>query len=161
MARDEQDTAEAIDDDKLDDATPGDVDRAPTDELRYPPDRAVGVNDPGADDRIVDSVISRQDRTIPDPIEEIGRDSLEGPEDDLDAPAEDAAYGSDAFDDVGSPVGRLREPGAEDDGVFPVDEEKDLVATEVGGGFGSDNTDPDGPYSSDLSAEEAAMHLER
>ena len=143
MAGDEQDTAEAIDYDKIDDAAPGDMDRAPTDELRYPPDRPLGVKDPGADDRMTDSVASRQARTEPEAIEAIGHDGWSG-------------------DDGGSrQVGRLRAPGADDDAVFPLDKEKDLVAYEVGGGFRGGDTDPDGAGSSALSAEEAAMHLER
>jgi hypothetical protein len=163
-AGDEQDQAEAYDDDKLDD----DVDE-PVEHLVYPPDRPVGVNDPTADDLISDSVTSRHDRERPDPIEHLGDDETDAsPGAVADRPvAADTTEGEvmarldrmdavDPVDGIGPasvydeeyvPLdGRLVGPGADDDAVMLVDDEKDEIAGVV--------------PADDLSAEEAAIHLE-
>jgi hypothetical protein len=135
--------------------------------LDYPPDRFQGVNQYGTtpqEERVDEPLDERISRDTPDPLDEIDeptpeqlaaleRESLE------DAAATDLAIqdrgtgessGDDdtALDDLDDeePVGRLVEPGAEDDGVYFEDEEADLVAHSVG-------------EQRDLSAEEAAVHL--
>ncbi len=131
---DDQDVAEAFDTDKLDD----DRDE-PVGQLTYPPDRLLGADDPTADDLVTDSVASREDRLEPDPLEEIsgvdgGHDGASGPD----------RTGDDEVEEV---AGRLVEPGAEDDALFPVDVEPDALAAEASDG-------------EDLSSEEAAMHID-
>lgn len=125
---DDQDIAEAFDEDKLDD----DVDE-PVDQLRYPPDRPLGATDPTRDDLVTDSAARRDARTQPDPVEAIGH-------------ADAATVASD--DAEPAAPGRLVEPGADDDAVFPDDVEPEAIGDLV--------ADED-----DLSAEEAAIHIER
>jgi len=140
---DEQDSAEQLDSDVVDD----DVDDAEG-ALQYPPDRPLGVEDYGtiaSEERVDEPLADRVRREIPD-----GLGALDGP-DDAELVAIELA--DDDLDDVldldepvdTRPFGRLVEPGADDDGVDYVDEEPDAVASEVD--------------ESDLSAEEEAVHL--
>ena len=58
MSDDQQRTAEGLDPDEIGDD--------PTDNLSYPPDEPLGVDDPTQDDRVEDSVASRAEREVPD-----------------------------------------------------------------------------------------------
>jgi len=60
MSDDQQRVAESLDPDELGDD--------PTGDLEFPPDRAVSVNDPTADDWVSDSVADRVRREEPDTV---------------------------------------------------------------------------------------------
>lgn len=101
----------------------------------YPPDEPLGVNQYG---------ITAAEEEIDEPLEE--RVTREVPDD------------MPTFEDSeeGRPVGVLVEPG---DGILELDTEADAVATEI---FGEDETLGDVAQEregTDLSAEEAAMHI--
>lgn len=69
MSDDQQETAEAIDPDELGDDATG--------ELRFPPDRPVGVDDPTQDDHTLDSVRGRAWREVPEtggPLDDVDDD---------------------------------------------------------------------------------------
>ncbi|MEZ5265484.1 MAG: hypothetical protein R2755_27725 [Acidimicrobiales bacterium] len=132
--RDAQAEAEALDASKL-----GRDQRLPSDAPTYPPERFLGATDPTRDDRVTDSATSRADREVADDP----------------ADPDDRAEGDDraATDDAGlddldeRPPLRLVADGDEGPDDL-LDDEKDLVARAL-------RSDPD-----DLSAEEAALHLE-
>lgn len=128
---DDQAEAEAFDESKVG-AEPLDPSDAPT----FPAERYLGATDSTADDRVTDSVASRAERELPD------FDEAEGP-----AHARETVRADiDDLDDDRPPL-RLVGAGDEDVDDGP-DDEADLVARAV-------RSDPD-----DLSAEEAAVHLE-
>jgi hypothetical protein len=112
-AGDEQDGAEALDTDKIDEERDD-----PVGQLSYPPEGLLGADDPTADDRTVDSVASRDERLEPDPIERVGDDAAPGR----------TAPGDDTTDEA---VGRLTDPDAVDDAAFPVDTEAQAIAGRV------------------------------
>ncbi|HEV8296821.1 MAG TPA: hypothetical protein VGQ20_05990 [Acidimicrobiales bacterium] len=114
---DEQERAEALDPDELSD------DDDPTGSLDYPAERPLGVGDYGT---------TAQEERIDEPLEDHVAREL---------PERRVAGDRDAR----GRVGRLVEPGAEDDAEFPEDDEADAVATSV-------------PEFDDASAEEAAIH---
>ncbi len=130
-AHDDQSEAEALDESKVG-SDPFESSDAPT----FPAERFLGATDATADDRVTDSVSSRADRELPD------FDAAQGPE----HARETERAGIDDLDEDRPPL-RLVSAGDEDVDDGP-DDEKDLVARAV-------PSDPD-----DLSAEEAALHLE-
>lgn len=151
---DDQYTAEATDGEVLSD----DSDNAEG-ALEYPPDRFQGVNQYGTtagEERVDEPLAQHLARHVPDPFDEIDeptpeelreleREALGGP-DSTDEEVDDV-YTDEGFDvESDESIGRLVEPGAEDDGVYAEDEEADLVARSVG-------------EEKDLTAEEAAVHL--
>jgi hypothetical protein len=142
MAGDDQDQAEALDADKLDEALDD-----PEGALAYPPDRPLGVLDYGTtaqEERIDEPLEERLSREVPDPSAFPPTSGWRGP---LDADVEgDLLDDETALDDLdgSGPIGRLVEPGAEDDAVLADDVEPDAVATAVD--------------ANDLSAEEAAVN---
>jgi hypothetical protein len=167
VARDEQDLAEALDTDKLDDDIDGAVGEAddPTGALEYPPERPLGVNQYGvtaAEERVGEPREERERRDTRDPLdalaepdeEELRRIERELEEGDLDAydGADDATDDGteDGVDDDtarGASVGRLVDPGADDDAFDLQDDEPDAVARRAD------------EHEHDLSAEEDAVHL--
>lgn len=157
---DPQDRAEALDADRISDEYE-DAEGA----LAYPPDRATGVNQYGttaAEERVPEAPEERARRDTRDPLaeisepseEELSRIEAEDVENELVA-AEEAAEELSALDDSalddldgsGFRVGRLVEPGADDDGEWNEDVEPDAVALRA---------DED---QADLTAEEDAIHL--
>jgi hypothetical protein len=133
-ADDSQFVAEEIDPEEL----PGEGDRLVGEggPEEYPPTHLSGVNAYGitaAEERIDEPIDERETREV--------RDDLAA---ELD---EDRTLDERAWDDpeLGGPVGRLVEPGADDDGLDEPDEEADAVASEL---------DAD-----ELTPEESAMHV--
>lgn len=128
--RDAQAEAEAVDESKL-----GRDQRLPSDAPTYPPERFLGATDPTRDDRVSDSATSRADREVTDDRTGLDDPGLEDP-------------GLEDPDDLEErPPLRLVADGDEGPDDL-LDDEKDLVARAL-------RSDPD-----DLSAEEAALHLE-
>ena len=157
--RDDQDLAEALDRDTLDEESDD-----PTGELDYPPERPLGVNQYGttaAEERVGEPVDERLRRDMRDPLDAIAEPNDEElrqieideaelgeiDEVELDLAAEDEVA-LDDLDGSGS-VGRLVDPAATDDAVDLVDDEPDAVARRA------DENEHD------LSAEEDAVHLTR
>jgi hypothetical protein len=133
-ADDSQFVAEEIDPDEL----PGEGDVVVGDEApeQFPPTHLRGVNAYGltaAEERVGEPLDERETRELPDPLV----DELDG----------DAAPDERRWNDpeLGERVGRLVDPGAEDDGLDEPDVESDAVAWEGTG--------------DDLTAEESAMHV--
>lgn len=127
---DQQDTSEALDEDVLvDEGTGGTGD--PVGDLLYPPERPLGVDQYGttpAEEQTGEPLDERARRDLPDRSTEWNR--------------------SEADQDVDEwPIGRLVEPGADDDGLDLIDIEAEAIASRA---------DID---ERDLSAEEAAVHL--
>jgi hypothetical protein len=155
---DPQDRAESLDPEVLPDYDD------PEGKLEYPPDTPEGVRDYGTtaeEERIDEPLDERVRREVPDPLDDLDepdervlaeieaeqaeRALYEDEELDYSDIEEDRAnLELDDVDDNGS-VGRLVEPGADDDAVDFEDDEPDLVATSVD--------------EEDLSAEEDAIHL--
>jgi hypothetical protein len=142
---DAQDRAERLDPDVLSD----EVDDDPEGALVYPPDRPLGVEEYGtvaSEERVDEPLAERAWREQPDDLA-----ALEGPDDAelaaLELADDDGGDAADVEEEVASqrPLGRLVQPGADDDAVDLVDDEADAVA-----GWADE---------SDLSAEEAAVHL--
>jgi hypothetical protein len=159
MSDDPQDMAEALDSDKL--GTPDDPDVEP----EFPPDELLGADDYGltaAEERVDEPLEERADRESPDPLEreldrvdegdrsdvetELNELELELDEDTLAAidRIEPLVPGDDLVDEETTDVGRLVEPGVDED-VLGVDDEGASVAVAFD--------------EQDLSAEEAAVHL--
>jgi hypothetical protein len=153
MATDDpQDVAEALDPDVLpryDDAE---------DALTYPPDRFQGANSYGtteAEERVDEPLDERVAREEPDPLASIDEPDaevlleIEAEERDARLFREVSLDGTDASaderEDIGQAVGRLGEPGPDDDTPRDADDEADAVAWAA---------DAD-----DLSAEEDAVHI--
>jgi len=155
--RDDQDGAEAFDSDKL-----ADLDDGAEPEQAYPPERLLGATDITADGWVADSVTSRRARLDPDPIEALGTEGLahtmphgsavDAETTEEEAVADMAAVGGFDRATVDDPrrSGPLRgvvmAPGAVDDAFLTADGEAQALGIAVPG--------------DDLSAEEAAMHLE-
>lgn len=160
---DPQDRAEALDSDKL----PGDHDDVES-EPEYPLDELIGADEYGitaAEERVDEPIEERDDREQPDPLaSELDR-QVEREDRIADARsvehglAEVDSYVSAVDRDLGmgdpaelgfaadpedEPIGRLAEPGTDEDVTDFIDAEAESVAE----AFPSD----------DLSAEEAAMH---
>lgn len=137
---DPQDRAEALDSDKL--GVPDDPDIEPD----YPLDELVGADEYGitaAEERVDEPIEERADRETGDPLaREIDRELAERGGVPPDDPG---ALLLETTDGVGEEVGRLYEPGTDDDVTDFIDEESDSV----GGAVPAD----------DLTAEEAAMHV--
>jgi hypothetical protein len=117
---DPQDEAEALDADVLDDESDD-----PEGDLTYPLDRALGAEDYGT---------TAAEERVDEPYAESLRREVPERRSDRQAPGR---------------IGRLVEPGADDDADYPIDLETDLVA------LAADEDELD------LSAEEAAIHLTR
>ncbi len=129
--RDDQFAAE-----ELDASRTGEDPFEPSDAPTYPPERPLGVEDPTDDDLVTDSVASRARRELPD-------------FDDATGPRTSAIAAAARIDDLDEARPPLRLVGDGDEGPEDLfDDEKDLVARAV-------VSDPE-----DLSAEEAALHLE-
>lgn len=155
--RDDQDGAEAFDSDKL-----GDLDEGAEPEQAYPPERLLGATDITADEWAADSVTSRRARLEADPIELLGTEGLphtmpHGSDVDAETTEEEAVADMAAvagFDRamVDDPTrsgplhGVVMAPGALDDALLTGGGESQALGLAVPG--------------EDLSAEEAAMHLE-
>jgi hypothetical protein len=153
-ARDAQDRAEALDSDVLSDDTDD-----PEGELEYPPEHLLGARGYGttaAEERVDEPLDERMRREVADPLDEVDEPDA----DELDEIEAEEAYVEDTLEDEiaeeldeddvlarARPVGRLVEPGADDDGYDLVDEESDAIAT---------SADED---EEDLSAEEEAIHI--
>ena len=141
--RDDQESAENVDSEMV-----SDVDDDPEGSLAFPPDRPLGVEDYGtraSEERVDEPLEERLRREVPDPA--AWSEDVDDPEEvRLELDGEDAASddADDRLDRV-APVGRLVDPGADDDSEDLDDEEPDAVADLADG--------------SDLSAEEAAIHL--
>jgi hypothetical protein len=153
---DPQDLAEALDADRFDQSR---IDSdGPALEPDYPADRPLGVADDTVTPRmeqVRESLEDRVEREEPDPLAEVLDETVdltesggvqpgaeEGAVDAGPAPSLDA-------EEVGDPVGRLVEPGADDVLDAELDDEATAVAADTGGD----------PASADLTAEEAALHL--
>ena len=106
------------------------------DPAEYPPTHLSGANAYGitaAEERIDEPLDERETREEPEPLAvELDEDRTPDERDWNDP-------------DLGGPVGRLVEPGADDDGLDELDEEPDAVAAEQ--------------PADDLSPEESAMHV--
>ncbi len=145
---DPQDTAEALDDDKLAD----DPFRDPIESLGdYPPERPSGVDGAMSTptmEAMGESVEDRDARTSPDPLAvEFDRAAASDDLQDRDLTGEDPV--DLVPGDDGRPLGRVVDPmAAADDGL---DVEADLV--------GELDLEVEALDDPDLSAEEAAMHL--
>lgn len=179
---DPQDSAEALDDDKLDDDERHDMIES---SAAYPPDRPQGVGTralTAALEAMGESVEDRADRTTPDPLaeaieEEVGLEDALAAERRAQARTDTGGAGLDegeldtllaAFDDRNAlddpnevdlvpgadpaPVGRLVDAGS---GDLPADAFFDDEADLVA----DLDSDPERLDDPDLSAEEAAMHL--
>jgi len=147
---DDQDHAENVDS-----AVLSDVDDDPEGSLAFPPDRPLGVEEYGtraSEERVDEPLAERLRREVPDPASTAGDRYGDGDEagDEADPELIRLELGDDAADgdddeDRRAPIGRLVDPGAVDDAFDRDDEEADAVA--------------DLAEESDLSAEEAAVHL--
>ncbi|HLU42474.1 MAG TPA: hypothetical protein VKZ55_08765 [Microthrixaceae bacterium] len=155
---DPQDRAEALDSDKL--VTSDDPDAEP----EYPPDVLLGADDYGitaAEERVDEPLEERVDRESVDPLAaelDTGLDDedldelvsleaeLDAAERELELTTGDGLEAEDlrAAEEPGEVVGRIYEPGTDEDVTEFIDREGDSVGSEV--------------PAEDLSAEEAAMH---
>ena len=134
-ADDSQFVSEELDPDELQGEGDGVAGRSESDE--YPPTHLSGVNAYGitaGEERVDEPVEERGTRELPDDLAE----ELDG----------DVVSDERQWDDpeLGGAVGRLVEPGSDDDGLDELDVESDAVASE--------RTSDD-----DLTSEESAMHV--